>query len=225
VGCFDGNPDDAELIRRVNAAFGVNIVLDEFQKIMSVVKNTYIDVSGFIDPATKNPADLAAWARMALDAHLGYVWGTYGQALTKSNLSSLLETYPDEVGGYEDFIRGNWLNGRTADCNGLIKSYGWYDPATGEIAYGFSGVPDLGANELYHYATVKGQMSTMPDTLGLGVWHDGHVGIYVGNGEVIEALGTLSGVVKTTLPSSRWTAWFEISWIDYGAAATPTPTP
>jgi hypothetical protein len=225
VGCFDGDPDDAELIRRVNAAFGVDIILDEFRKIMSVVKNTAIDVSGFIDPATKNPADLVTWARMALDAHWGYVWGTYGLVLTRNYLAALIETYPDEVGGYEDFIRSNWLSGRTADCNGLIKSYGWYDIATGEIAYGLGGVPDLGANSLHSTATVKGPMSTMPDTPGLGVWHDGHVGIYVGNGEVIEAMGTRYGVVKTTLPSARWTAWFAVPWIDYTAPATPTPTP
>jgi hypothetical protein len=73
VGCFDGGPDDAELIRRVNAAFGVDIDLDEFRKIMSVVKNTYIDASDFISPATKNAADLVTWAKMALDAHWGYV--------------------------------------------------------------------------------------------------------------------------------------------------------
>jgi hypothetical protein len=225
VDCFDGDPDDAELIRRVNEAFGVSISLDEFRKIMSVVKNTTIDVSGFIDTTTKNPADLVAWARMALDAHWGYVWGTYGQVLTRNYLAALIETYPDEVGGYEDFIRSNWLSGRTADCNGLIKSYGWYDTATGEIAYGLGGVPDLGANSLYSTATVNGSMDTMPDTPGLGVWHDGHVGIYVGNDEVIEAMGTKYGVVKTTLPSARWTAWFEISWIDYTAPATPTPTP
>jgi hypothetical protein len=160
---------------------------------------------------------------MALDAHWGYVWGTYGLTLTRARLSALLELYPSEVGGYEDFIRENWLNGRTADCNGLIKSYGWYDPATGEIAYGFGGVPDLGADTLYSVAAVKGPMNTMPDTPGLAVWHAGHVGIYVGNGEVIEAMGTKYGVVKTALPSARWTAWFEVSWIDYGAAATSTP--
>jgi hypothetical protein len=225
VGCFDGDPDDAELIRRVNAAFGVEISLDEFRKIMSVVKNTAIDVSGFIDPATKNSADLVIWARMALDSHWGYVWGTYGQVLTRGRLSSLLERFPEEVGGYEDFIRSNWLSGRTADCNGLIKSYGWYDIATGEIGYGNNGVPDLSANSLHSTATVKGSMDTMPDTPGLGVWHDGHVGIYVGNGEVIEAMGTKYGVVKTTLPSARWTAWFEVPWIDYTAPATPAPTP
>jgi hypothetical protein len=68
-------------------------------------------------------------------------------------------------------------------------------------------------------------VDNMPDTPGLGVWHDGHVGIYVGNGEVIEAMGTQSGVVKTTLPSARWTAWFKIPWLDYTAPATPIPTP
>jgi hypothetical protein len=223
VSCFEGDPDDAELIRRVNTAFKVDISIGEFRKIMSVVKNAAIDVSGFINPATKNSADLATWARMALDAHWGYVWGTYGQVLTRDRLASLTGLYPEEVGGHEGFIRSNWLNGRTADCNGLIKSYGWYDTNTGEISYGFGGVPDLGAGSLHTAATVKGPMSTMPDTPGLGVWHAGHVGIYVGGGEVIEAINTERGVVKTTLPSARWTEWFEIPWIDYSAPAPQKP--
>jgi cell wall-associated NlpC family hydrolase len=215
VGCFDGDPSDAELIRRVNAAFGADVSLDEFQKIMSVVKNTYLDASGFIDPSTKNNLDLVTWARMALDAHWGYVWSTYGKELTRDALASLLERYPDEVGGYEEFIRENWLNGRTSDCSGLIQSYSWYNPDTGEIEDRYGGIIDRGANTFYHDAAVKGPMDTMPETPGLAVWHDGHIGIYVGNGEVVEAMGTMSGVRMTKLPSSRWTAWLEIPGILY----------
>ena len=35
----------------------------------------------------------------------------------------------------------------------------------------------------------------MHDIHGLAVWLDGHIGVYVGNGEVIEAQGTAYGVV------------------------------
>jgi hypothetical protein len=222
VGCFDGGPDDAELIRRVNAAFGVNIVLDEYQKLLEAVMRNYLDASDFVDPATKNNLDLVSWAKHALNAGWGYVWGSYGRVLKDNYLDALIETYPDEVGGYEDFIRENWLGRRTADCSGFIQSYNWYSPETGQIEDGYGGIIDRGADTFYSDATVKGAMDTMPDTPGLAVWHEGHIGIYIGNGEVIEAMGTVYGVVKTTLPSTRWDAWLEIPGISYIEQPTET---
>ncbi len=100
------------------------------------------------------------------------------------------------MGNKESTIREKWLGGRTADCVGLIKGYGWLDPATLTIGYGTNGMPDIGADSMYNNATVKGDMASMPDTPGLAVWHSGHIGVYIGNGEVIEAMGTSYGVVK-----------------------------
>jgi hypothetical protein len=222
VGCFDGDPDDAELIRRVNAAFGVDIKLEEFQKLKEAAMRNYLDASDFIDPATKNNLDLVTWAKQAQNAGWGYVWGTYGRVLKDGYLNALIETFPEEVGVYEDFIRENWLGRRTADCSGLIQSYNWFNPDTGEIEDGYQGIIDRGANTFYDAATVKGAMNTMPDTPGLAVWHDGHIGIYIGGGEVIEAMGTKYGVVKTTLPSARWSAWLEIPGISYIEQPTET---
>ena len=70
-------------------------------------------------------------------------------------------------------------------------------------------------NQMYANATVKGDMSSMPDTPGLAVWHSGHIGVYIGGGEVIEAMGTKYGVVKTKLSERSWTAWLEIPYINY----------
>ena len=64
-------------------------------------------------------------------------------------------------------------------------------------------------------ATVKGSMDTMPDTPGLAVWKSGHIGVYIGNGEVIEAMGTKYGVVKTKLAGRGWSAWLQIPYISY----------
>lgn len=41
-----------------------------------------IDISGFVDPSTKNNLDLAAYAIQAWANNWGYVWGTYGNVLT-----------------------------------------------------------------------------------------------------------------------------------------------
>ena len=56
---------------------------------------------------------------------------------------------------------------------------------------------------------------TIPDTPGLAVWKPGHIGVYIGNGEVIEAMGTKYGVVKTQLQGRGWTHWLEIPYIAY----------
>ena len=59
------------------------------------------------------------------------------------------------------------------------------------------------------------QKDGMPDTPGLAVWKAGHIGVYIGNGEVIEAMGTKYGVVKTQLEGRGWTHWLEVPGIEY----------
>lgn len=174
-----------------------------------------LDISTFTDPTTKNASDLVTYAIHAWESGWGYVWGTYGCVLTDSLFAYKLEQYPDGVGNYEDFIRANWLGGRTTDCVGLIKGYGWLNPETLSIDYATNGMPDIGANQMYYSASVSGTIDTMPDKPGLAVWHDGHIGVYIGDGYVIEAMGTKYGVVKTELAGRGWTHWLEIEYINY----------
>lgn len=174
-----------------------------------------LDTSSFVDPTTKNADDLVTYAIHAWDSGWGYVWGTFGNVLTESLLEYKVQQYPNGVGNYENFIRANWLNGRTTDCVGLIKGYGWLNPETLTIDYGTNGMPDYSANQMYYAASVSGPISTMPDTPGLAVWFDGHIGIYIGNGEVIEAAGTSKGVIKTKLNERAWTNWLQIEFINY----------
>ena len=89
------------------------------------------------------------------------------------------------------------------------------DAETEEIVYNTNGMPDISANEMYHSATASGPIDTIPETPGLAVWHDGHIGVYIGNGEVVEAMGTRYGVVKTKLEGARWTHWLKIPYISY----------
>ena len=174
-----------------------------------------LDISALTDPTTKNAADLVTYAIHAWESGWGYVWGTYGDVLTESLFAYKLEQYPDGVGSYKDFIRANWLGGRTTDCVGLIKGYGWLSPETMTIDYGTHGMPDIGANQMYHSATESGTIDTMPDIPGLAVWHDGHIGVYIGSGQVVEAMGTKYGVVKTELTGRGWTHWLKIPYINY----------
>lgn len=180
---------------------------------------TEIDISQFVSPKTKNNLDLAAYAIQAWENNWGYVWGTYGSVLTESLFEYKLRQYPDGVGNYEDYIREHWLGRRTADCVGLIKGYGWLNTDTLAIEYGTNGMPDYGADQMYQAAlgsgAEHGPMSTMPEIPGIAVWKSGHIGIYIGNGYVVEAMSTKNGVVKTEVYGRGWEGWCKLPYIVY----------
>lgn len=215
VGCFTAEQTDEELIAAVNAAFGTNIVTADFTNAMASIRASYIDSSGYTDPTTKNNLDLVQWAIFAEAKGWGYVWGTYGDVLDESLLEYKINQYPDEVGGKAEYIEANWLGGRTADCVGLIKGYGWFEPTTNNIIYATNNMPDIGADDMYNNATEKGTIDTIPEIPGLAVWHEGHIGIYIGNGEVIHAANTNAGVIKTPIGDTGWTHWLKIPYITY----------
>lgn len=168
-------------------------------------------------PYTKNSGDLAAFALHAWENGWGYVWGSFGDVLDSGALANAVARYPSSIGPHLDFIRENWLNFRAADCSGLIKAYGWYEPGIG-INYGANGFPDWDANTMFERAQQSGSIDTIPEIPGIAVWCDGHIGIYIGGGIVVEAMGTEYGVVKTELSGytgSRWTHWLKLEGIIY----------
>lgn len=215
VGCFAQDQTDEQLISAVNSAFGTSITAQDFSNVMSNIRNAYIDTSDYTDPNTKNNLDLVKWAEYAADKGWGYVYGTYGTVLSESMLTAKMEQYPDEVATKEQFIRDTWLGKRTADCVGLIKGYGWFNTVSQDTEIGANGMQDLSANGMYDAATVKGEISTIPETPGLAVWKDGHIGIYIGDGNVVEAYGTERGVIRSALADGGWTHWLEVPSINY----------
>ncbi len=215
VNCFALDQSDENLISRVNSTFGTNIVAQDFSNVMLGIRGTYIDTTDYVDPSRKNNIDLAKWAENAADKQWGYVFGTYGTVLSEEMLSTKMNQYPGDVAVYEEFIRENWLGRRTADCVGLIKGYGWFNTASQEIEIGANGMPDIGSDGMYANATEKGPINTIPEIPGLAVWHAGHIGIYIGDGKVVEAMTTTVGVVVTDVFSRSWTHWLKIPYIDY----------
>lgn len=99
------------------------------------------------------------------------------------------------------------------DCVGLIKGYLWSDTPTSSPIYNAS--QDKNVSGMLDNCTKKGDMSTMPDIIGVLVFMEGHVGIYIGNGKVIEARGHAYGVVETNLVGRGWTKWGKLDWITY----------
>lgn len=213
VDCFEQAKSDNELLNMLNSAFGTNISAEDFSHLMSVISNTVIDID--LSNTDKNNLDLVKWAQMAYDNKWGYVWGSHGDVLTSSELKRLKKVFGANVTDKEDYIKSRWLGRRTSDCVGLIKGYGWYDETSGIIKYGTNEMKDVTADGMFNAAVEKGSISTMPDIPGIAVWHQGHIGVYIGNGYVIHAANTYDGVIKTPITSSGWTHWLKVPYINY----------
>lgn len=213
VDCFEQAKDDNELLNMLNSAFDTNISAEDFSHLMSVISNTVIDID--LSNTDKNNLDLVKWAQMAYDNKWGYVWGSHGNVLTANELKRLEKTFGSHVTDKEEYIKSHWLGRRTSDCVGLIKGYGWYDETSGTIKYGANGMKDVTADGMFNAAVEKGPISTMPDIPGIAVWHQGHIGVYIGNGYVIHAANTYDGVIKTPITSSGWTHWLKVPYINY----------
>lgn len=213
VDCFEQAKDDNELLNMLNSAFGTNISAEDFSHLMSVISNTVIDID--LSNTDKNNLDLVKWAQMAYDNKWGYVWGSHGNVLTANELKKLEKTFGSHVTDKEEYIKSHWLGRRTSDCVGLIKGYGWYDETSGTIKYGTNGMKDVTADGMFNAAVEKGPISSMPDIPGIAVWHQGHIGVYIGNGYVIHAANTYDGVIKTPITSSGWTHWLKVPYINY----------
>lgn len=181
-----------------------------------------------VDPNSKNCADIVNWCKWAEANKHGYVYGAFGQMCTPEYLDQQAERYPgnDEAGGESREIGNQWIGKPVYDCIGIIKAYMWYDYEDDEIYYQTNGFPDCGANSIWDSieSGKSGTIDTIPEIPGIAVWMDGHIGIYIGNGEVIEAQGVRTGVVKTQLDNGSWTHWLYIPHLDYGEFTTEPTT-
>jgi hypothetical protein len=152
-----------------------------------------------------------------------YVYGSWGNKLTTSFCDNKYKQYPSvntksRTTKYKKLCDGKHYG---FDCVGLIKSYYW--GGYGKAKY--NAKTDVSANGMYDKAKVKGKIATMDKSRkGLLVQMDGHIGVYIGNNEVIECtISTkyakqshgLGGVCKTKLSDRKWTHWLECPYIDY----------
>lgn len=165
---------------------------------------------------TKTAKGLVEYAR----AQLGrpYWWGTFGQTADASLLAAKRKQYP---GYYLAADFESQLGHKVHDCVGLIKGYRWCGgPEDGTPAY--IGAQDVAVAGLYRQCGAKGDILSMPDEPGICVFmgNMGHVGVYIGGGRVIEAMGHAYGVVETRLQGRGWAFWGKPDWIDYSEAGT-----
>lgn len=229
--------DTEEIFNRIQAQFGLAVDEGERGKIVELSKTLAAGKVDSVKMLTKNLTTqngeksnigLVNFAWNALNCGSGYVFGAVGQTIN----TPFLQRQQRRFSGNE---RANLTNeqvnaifvgfgGRPGfDCIGLIKAYSWLEEATGEISAAHkNAMPDCNANGLYNIATVKGNIADMPDTPGLAVQKDGHIGVYIGGGEVIEARGNQLGVAKTKLQGRGWLHYAQVPTLTYVQNGTYT---
>lgn len=174
-----------------------------------------------------NPLDLIALFIVAITDKWGYIWGTAGVKWTAAKQAALEKTTdPDRAMSRQ--YGSKWIGHMVADCSGLFS---WAFKQLGGYMY-------HGSNTMYDkYCTDKGRLvngkredgkELKPGTAvftGTEKKH-GHVGLYIGDGWVIEAQGTKAGVVKSKVTLAKWTYWGELKGVNYsGSQPEPEPKP
>lgn len=153
-------------------------------------------------------------------AQLGrpYWYGTFGQGASEALYEQKKNQYPRQ---YEWEYDGQMQ--KVHDCVGLIKGYLWCEnPQDTTPAY--NAVENKSANAMYTACKTKGEMATMPDVPGILVFFPGHVGVYIGDGKVIEARSRRYGVYTSKLAERPWKTWGYCPYVTYEAPVQKTLT-
>ena len=111
-------------------------------------------------------------------------------------------------------IRSRWMGCSVCDDIGLVKWFFWERP-DGSVGYATEGFPDITSGTLFYRARIKGPLSALPELPGLALWRNGHMGIYIGRGALVEAKDAGSGVVQSCLSDRDFTHWFKIPGLYY----------
>ena len=167
----------------------------------------------------------------ALDNKWGYVWGGAGDVWTASDQKKKVNYMINKYGTnwqknseakddnyYRTAMYGEkWIGHHVADCSGLFR---WaFNEFKIYIAHG--------SNTIWKsYCTDKGNLTggkrTDGKTLqpGTAVFVDksgnkSHIGLYIGGGKVIEAMGVDAGVCVSNVSASKWKCWGELKNVSY----------
>lgn len=175
---------------------------------------------------------LIAYCKEALKLKTVYMWGGLFREVTKSyiNMLSGIKIYKAQYPAARVIHLNSLINKEYygCDCVGLVKSYYFGGVGAKANVQGYNKHPtwDYNVGTMYTAAKVKGKITTMPKKEGVLVMTSdyGHVGVYIGNNEVIEC--TLSkfgdGVVKTKFSDRAWAYWCQCPCIEDDTGVTET---
>jgi hypothetical protein len=152
----------------------------------------------------------------------GWYWsGCWGQTGTE-NLWSQKSQQKDIKQWYIEHAdaKAKGLNKKVTDCTGVYKYPLWVQ-SNGSVPYNAIPNTDTDTDGIFNLAKSSGckwgKIATIPkERQGILVTYQGHMGVYIGNGKVLESRGGAFGVVTTNLNERGWTEWYENPYVDYG---------
>lgn len=151
-----------------------------------------------------------------------YWYGTFGQYSTKALYNAKKKQYPNE---YTWQCPDSQLGVHVFDCVGLIKGSMWSDADFNKKPV-YKRSEDVSANGMYVACTTLGEkhgdIANIPEVPGVLVFCTGHVGVYIGDGYVIEARGHYWGVIKSELKDRPFRYYAYCPYIKY--VTTPEKT-
>lgn len=159
---------------------------------------------------------LVAFARECLSLKTVYVWGGLGEVLTHEFLDEKERAYPDFQSHEKWLELHRSVDGITRgfDCSGLIKRF-----LMGGIRhFRYRNELDQNSFGLLNGAALSGDIAQLPEIPGVCLYMHRHTGIYVGNGNVVEATPNPqfgNGVVRSKLSDRSWEQWYFCRGIDY----------
>ena len=151
--------------------------------------------------------------KIPLNEKWGYIYGTWGTIWTQKKQDAATREMTIKYGS-------RWIGHMVTDCSGLLR---WALYQLGET------IVHHARYQYTDYCNVKGKLVNghredgKPVLPGSAVFLQGseahihHVGVYVGGDTVIEAKGTIYGVVTSHL--NHWDHWGELKMVDYTDAA------
>ena len=175
---------------------------------------------------------LVAYAEYMCDYRSPYWYGTFGNIASEELYQQKRRQYREQYEKWSKYSFESQYGMKVHDCIGLEKGYKM-NPTLGEDGYVkdpmkpsvYNSKYDYSADGSYARAKEKGDISTLPEIKGIMVYKKGHVGVYVGNGKVIEERGHTYGTVRTRVVDRPWTNWFKDPDLKYIDEPQPEPTP
>ena len=166
-----------------------------------------------------------------------YVMGCFGAPMSKENKTR----YSQNHSYNKQVVRTKMIQSATEDtfgfdCVGLIKSVLWgYNSDKhkkyGGAVYQSNGVPDINADSIIKVCNPTSDFSTIE--VGEVVWVEGHVGVYVGNGQVVECTPKWTNNVQISNLGNKpeykkgnyrvWSKHGKLPYITYEASELNTP--
>lgn len=180
---------------------------------------------------TPTAEGLVAHVKKLLHSPNIYVWGGIGEYLTDEILDEKIACFPTwyipERVEFRRILCNRSIRG--FDCIGMILSYLWNDYSQYN-PYFFKPEEWYSTSELAGTDAVRGPISELPERPGLVLWKQGHVGVYIGEGKVIEMTARrpgsaeldrrIGGIIESTLEEVAgtplaWELWYEFPGIKY----------